>query len=137
IVHRTALAGAAMARETSVSEIDTLSVGSIAGRSILCQRRRARFARRKCYGNQHCNACGPGYEEFHDQLPQRGSVTTSMTAGWRALTTAIARWSAGPRSFGSMIGPSPYTPKPRARVAQSPLGSVMVMPVAVLVMPRP
>src|SRR5262249_57513154 len=92
---------------------------------------------RKCNGHQDCNAGGPGCEELHGQLPQRGSVTTSMTAGWPDLTTAIARWSAGPRSFGSMIGPSPCTPKPRASVAQSPLGSVMVMPVAVLVMPRP
>ena len=38
--------------------------------------------------------------------PQRGCVTTSTKAGSTALTTSTAFFSAGPRSFGSVIGPA-------------------------------
>src|SRR5215469_15337728 len=40
----------------------------------------------------------------------RGCVTTSTRAGSPCFTTSIARFSAGPRSFGSVMGPSPCTP---------------------------
>jgi len=54
---------------------------------------------------------------LHPRTPQRGSLTTSTTAGWPDLTAAMARASAGARSFGSVIGPSPWAPMPRATVA--------------------
>ena len=53
---------------------------------------------------------------FIAKTPQRGSVTTSTTAGPPALTAAMARLSAGARSLGSVIGPSPWAPRPRETV---------------------
>src|SRR5678815_1053786 len=40
----------------------------------------------------------------------RGCVTTSTSAVSPRSTRATARLSAGPRSFGSVTGPSAYTP---------------------------
>ncbi len=44
--------------------------------------------------------------------PQRGCVTTSISAGSPRLTRSSPRAIAGARSFGSEIGPSPYKPYP-------------------------
>ena len=46
-----------------------------------------------------------------------GCVTTSINAGSPFATISTARFSAGPRSFGSVIGPSPCTPMLFARFA--------------------
>src|SRR6516164_7185598 len=48
----------------------------------------------------------------------------------------MARLRAGARSFGLVTGPSPCTPKPRATVAKSMLGSVSVVPICAFSMPR-
>jgi len=54
---------------------------------------------------------------LHARSPQRGSVTTSTRAGSPLRTIASALESAGATSFGSVIGPSPCTPKLRAIAA--------------------
>src|SRR5215471_4570592 len=53
-------------------------------------------------GVPHSAALHAGYDHL-------GSVTTSTNAGWPLLTVATARLSAGARSLGSVIGPSPCT----------------------------
>src|SRR5262249_59517082 len=99
--------GADVTVEAAVGEIDARAVGRVAG-AILSQ-----GGAGDCAGTRH-QACEPC---SHRLSPQRGAVTTSTSAGWPLFTVAIARLSAGPRSFGSVIGPSPCTPKPFATVA--------------------
>lgn len=53
---------------------------------------------------------GPRYTWRVGQLPYRGCVTTSMSAGSPLFTRAIPRRMAGPRSLGSLRGPSLYMP---------------------------
>src|SRR5262249_18505061 len=133
-VESATLPGTAVAGEAAVDEIETLAVHGIARRSLLglhCgQSTEAERGRRKRWG-------GEVVEIFHCESPQRGSVTTSTTAGSPRLTTATARASAPARSIGSTIGPSPYTPMPRANVAKSIFGSVRVVPISARSMPRP
>jgi hypothetical protein len=53
------------------------------------------------YAQQKCrDACSRALDS------QRGCVTTSTSAGSPRFTTSTARRIAGPRSFGSVIGPS-------------------------------
>src|SRR6202040_2795265 len=99
---------------TAVGEEDALAVGGIALRGVLRRRDRARAGAESGHGEgRHRDTL----ESFHQNSPQRGSVTTSTTAGPPAFTAAMARVSAGARSFGSVIGPSPWAPMPRATVA--------------------
>jgi len=58
---------------------------------------------------------------------QRPCETTSTSAGSPRLTTAMALFRAGARSFGSVIGPCAYTPRPLANLAKSTFGSVIVI----------
>ena len=103
-----------MAGETGVFEINPLAVDGVALRADLIRRHDRRTGAQNGHGERsEGETLGPD----HRQIPQRGSVTTSTTAGSPLLTTAMARASAGPRSFGSVIGPSPWTPMPRATVA--------------------
>src|SRR5262249_43827767 len=53
----------------------------------------------------------------HHAHPHRGCVHTSITAGSPAFTAATARLSAGPRSFGSLIGPADTHPMEDASLA--------------------
>src|SRR5262245_61605005 len=69
----------------------------IAGRS----RGRGRLSLRRDGGGQHEDA----EQNTHRRPPYLGCVTTSMSDGSPRLTTSIARFSAGPRSFGFVIGP--------------------------------
>src|ERR1041384_690874 len=108
-IHRTALAGAAMAVHAADREIDALAVGDV---SLWRVFRACRHQERSCNDGSH-----PEQQNLAHGEPQRGSVTTSTSAGSPRFTAANARLIAGPRSFGSMIGPSPYTPKPLATVA--------------------
>src|SRR5208337_3479270 len=101
----TALPGAAMTRVTAGGEVEAPAVCSIPAR-----RRVLRLNQSGC----HDADCGSGQrdarytlERLHWKSPQRGSVTTSTTAVSPRLTTAMARASAGARSCGSVIGPSP------------------------------
>src|SRR5262249_12655584 len=103
VVHRTALPGAAVAGEAYVGEVDPFAVGRIARGRVLAGRRRS---------GGHCRKRKRGHDGTrrkpatlsHVVSPQRGSVTTSISAGWPLLTTATARLMAGPRSLGSVMG---------------------------------
>src|SRR5580692_961309 len=99
-VEGAALPGTAVAGEAPVGEIEALAVPGIAWRSVLGlqQGRSTKIGRSRRKR---------AFEIFHCESPQRGSVTTSTTAGSPRLTTATARASAPARSFGSTIGPSP------------------------------
>jgi len=108
-----------VAKEAADGEIETLAFDRVAGGRVLGPRGIIEAAGRERRNQSHANDV---YEFAHSLLshcpaPQRGSVTTSISAGCPLLTKATARSSAGPRSFGSVIGPSPWTPKPRATVA--------------------
>src|SRR3989475_1376853 len=59
----------------------------------------------------------------HRRSPQRSWHTTSTRAGAPLFTTFSARWSAGPTLSGSLIGPSPCTPKACASLPKSTSGS--------------
>src|SRR5262249_34029128 len=63
-------------------------------------------------------------------------VTTSTSAGSPRFTAAAARRRAGPRSFGSVMGPSACRPMPWATLAKSMLGSVRVDPIVPRSTPR-
>jgi len=60
-----------------------------------------------------------------DQSRVRASTSAGRPS---SLTTRIARRSAGPRASAESIGPSAWTPKPRAIAAKSGAGSSMRMP---------
>src|SRR5262249_12036977 len=100
-----ALAGAAVAGEAADRQIDALAVGGVArrrGRGRALRPRRAARAGGREGEEENAGSLEPG----HGTRPQRGSVTTSTSAGSPRLTTASARRNAGPSSFGSVIGPS-------------------------------
>src|SRR5262249_54503869 len=114
---------------------DALAVGDVAGGRVL---RRGRGGAHDAHGRRAGRQPHqPTHEPIHGRPPQRGSVTTSTTAGWPSFTAAIARLSAPASAFGSVTGPSPCAPMPRATVAKSMFGSLMVVPMSAFSMPRP
>src|SRR3984957_16107338 len=87
-VEGAALPGTAVAGETSVGEIEALAIHGIARRNLLgLQRGRSTQAER----GRGKRRDGEALEMFHCESPQRGSVTTSTTAGSPRLTTSTAR----------------------------------------------
>src|SRR5262249_3523783 len=62
-------------------------------------------------------------------LAHLGRSTVSTSAGWPAFTLRMARASAPSMPLGSVIGPSPYQPQPRAIVAKSGSGPAMSWPI--------
>src|SRR5262249_43763370 len=89
---RTAVPIEAVARIATVLNVEFLALGGVG-----CA----------CHSSREHQKC---HQSIHPKTPQRGCVTTSINAGSPFFTRSMPRFNAGARSFGSLIGPSPYIP---------------------------
>src|SRR6266849_4939150 len=118
---------------TAVLDEQQLALLGIARRCGRCLRGRCSLGRRLGRANGDRNH--PHDRDYRHHL-HRGWETTSTSAGSPRLTTATARAIAGPRSFGSVIGPSACTPRPWATFAKSIFGSTSSLPIWPRSIPR-
>src|ERR1700687_675629 len=101
-VSAAALADSAVTQGAAIGHIDALAIGRVAGRLGVL-----RLCRRSAHqGSRHEHR---ELMSAHRLVLQRPCETTSTSAGSPRLSTATAFFSAGPRSFGSVIGPKEAT----------------------------